>query len=74
MHMEQPFGFGVIGLERLVFERPGGRDAVLVADFVEIALAQAQQRRAIDFGIAADVIVQARMKARPSLPYQVSLA
>ena len=62
--VEQLLGRGVIGLEGLVADRPGGRDAVRVADLVEVALAQAEQGRAIDLGIAPDVAMQARLEGR----------
>src|SRR5207248_5687981 len=40
-----------------VRDRPGGRDAVDVADLPEVALAEAEQDRAVDLGVAADVVV-----------------
>jgi len=42
VNVEQLFGRLVEGLERLVAQRPGGRDAVRVDDLAEIVLAQAQ--------------------------------
>src|SRR6516164_9802867 len=67
-------GLAVIGLEIGIADRPCGRDPAMVPDLAEILLAQAEQRGAVEFGVAADVIMDAGWKARPSLPYQVSCA
>jgi hypothetical protein len=53
----QPFGLGVVGLEVVVGQRPGGRDARVVADLVEVALAQAEEDRAVELGVAADEVL-----------------
>ncbi|MCG3163382.1 MAG: hypothetical protein JMDDDDMK_04779 [Acidobacteria bacterium] len=60
-------GLRVIRLEVFVRERPRGRDAVVMANLAEIFLAQSEQRRAVKFGVAADVIVRVRMQ-RPAIP------
>ena len=62
VHGVQRLGLGVERLERVVLQRPGGGDAMLVLHFVEVALAQAEQGGAIHLGVAADVVVQARME------------
>ncbi len=60
VHVEEPLGFRVIGLEHIVSERPRGREASGMDDLAEIALAKAQQRSAVHFGIAADEVMQCR--------------
>ena len=63
MDVEQRLGRVVIGREVVVLERPRGRDAAGMDDLVEIALAQPEQRRAIDLGIAADIVMERGLKA-----------
>src|SRR6516162_3173482 len=53
----------VIGLEIGIADRPGGRDPPVVPDLAEILLAQAEQRGAVEFGVAADVIMDAGMES-----------
>ena len=48
---------GVPGLEVGVADRPGRGDAVDVLDRVEVALPEPEQDRAVDLGVAADVVV-----------------
>ncbi|WIG57181.1 MAG: hypothetical protein OJF61_002969 [Rhodanobacteraceae bacterium] len=62
VHVEKLFGFVVVGREHVVLQWPLGRDAIGVADFLEVALAQAEQRGAVHLGIAAHEIMQARME------------
>jgi hypothetical protein len=50
-------GLRVPGLEVGVAERPRRRDAVDVLDRTEVALAHPEQHRAVDLGVAADVVV-----------------
>ena len=50
-------GLGVVGLEVGVGDRPRRRDAAVVADLAEVALAQAEQDRAVDLGVAADEVL-----------------
>jgi hypothetical protein len=50
----------VVGLEVGIGERPGGRDAVDVLDLAEITLAETEQDRPVDLGVAADVVVLLR--------------
>src|SRR6516162_6230991 len=66
-------GLAVIGLEIGIANRPGGRDPAMVPDLAEILLAQAEQRSAVEFGVAADVIMDAGLEsstvfAVPGLP------
>src|SRR5262249_57941949 len=73
MDVIEPLGLAVIGLEIVVADRPGGRDPAMVPDLAEILLAQAEQRGAVEFGVAADVIMDAGMEsptvlAVPGLP------
>ncbi len=62
VYMVQCFGLGVVRLELVVDDRPGRRDAVLVPQFAEVALAQAEQRQAVDLRVAPYEVVQARVE------------
>ena len=62
MHLIEMLGLGVIGLERVVADWPGRRDAVEMAQFAEILLAQTIERRAEHLGGAADKIVNLGLK------------
>src|SRR5262249_61106797 len=59
----EPLGLAVIGLEIGILDRPGGRDPAMVPDLAEILLAQAKQRGTVEFGVAADVIMDAGMES-----------
>src|SRR5205823_8296765 len=50
-------------LEIGVRDGPGGRDAVLVLALAEVALPEAEHRRAVELGVAADIVVLPRPKA-----------
>jgi hypothetical protein len=63
----QPLGLGVVGLEDRVAQRPGGRDAAVVADLAEVALPQAEQDRAVELGVAADVVLLVGLELRAVL-------
>ena len=58
----EPLGLGVPGLEVLVGERPGGRDAVSVFKLAEVTGAQAVEGGAIELRRAPYVVVDARLK------------
>ena len=62
VHAVEILGPRIIGLEVIVAERPGRRDPAVVPDLAEILLAQAEQRRAIKFRVAADVVMNAGME------------
>ena len=55
-------GLCVVGLEILVAQWPGRRDAAVVRNLAEVPLTKPQQRRAINLRIAADVILNAGKK------------
>jgi hypothetical protein len=55
-------GLRVVGFEVFVRDRPGGRDAVVVAHDAEILLAEPEQSRAVEFRVAADVVVRVRVQ------------
>ena len=61
--VKQPFRLGIIGLERLIADRPGWRDAAGMNHLAKVALAHPEQRRAIDLGVAADIVMQRRAEA-----------
>ena len=58
----EPLGLVVVGLEVVVGERPGRRDAAVVADLAEVALAEPEEDRAVELRLAADVVVLAGME------------
>ena len=60
----EPLGLGVVGLEVGVGDRPRRRDAAVVRDLAEVALAKAEQDRAVDLGVAADEVLRVRAEAR----------
>src|SRR5271157_2897294 len=62
MHLVEVLGLRVVGLEIVVGDGPCRRNPAMMVQLAEVALAQAKQRRAVEFGIAADVVVGVRMK------------
>ena len=52
----------VVGLQVGVGDRPGRRQAVVVPELAEVALAQAVERGAVHLGRAADEVVDARLE------------
>jgi hypothetical protein len=62
VHVVEMFGFRVIRFQLVVADGPGGRETAVMANLAEIFLTQAEERRAVKFGVAADVIVCMRMK------------
>jgi hypothetical protein len=62
VHTEQPLGLGVVGLELVVADRPGRRDAVLAFEHPEVLAPEARQGGAVDLGAATDDVVDRRMK------------
>src|ERR1700735_5245428 len=57
VHLVQPFGLGVPGLEVVVAQRPRGRQAVGVLDLAEVSRAQPVQRRPVKLGGTADEVM-----------------
>ena len=51
-------GAGVVGARGLVGDRPGRRDAVEVPERFEVPLAEAEQDRPVELGVAAEVVVR----------------
>ena len=62
VHAEELFGLRVIGLEDVIPQRPSWRNAFVMDDLAEVFAAQAEQGSAVNFGVAADAIVQAGME------------
>src|SRR2546430_17489737 len=62
VHLVELLSFRVIGLKLRVADRPSRGDPAVMLDLTKILLAQAEQRRAIHFGIAADPVVDPRME------------
>jgi hypothetical protein len=79
VHEVELLGLGVVRLELVVGDRPRGRHAAVVADLSEVLLAQPEQDRAVELGVAADEVLLVRRERRavlvvPLLAGQVSLA
>ena len=53
----QVLGLGVVRLEVVVADRPGRRQAAVVPDLAEVLGPQAEQRRAVELRVPADVVV-----------------
>ena len=60
VHDVEVLGLGVPGLEVGVVDRPGRGDAAVVPDLAEVLGPQPEQRRAVELGVAADVVVDLR--------------
>jgi len=58
----ESLGLGVVRLEIGVGDRPGGGDAAVVLDLVEVAFTKAQQDAGVDLGVAADEVLGVRAK------------
>ena len=65
--MEQLLGLEVVLVEGIVADRPTRRRPLGMVQHLEILASQPDQRRAVDLGIAADVIVQAGMEGLAAL-------
>jgi hypothetical protein len=57
VHEVELLGLAVVGLELVVADRPGRGDAAVVADLAEVALAQAEQDRAVELRVTADEVL-----------------
>src|SRR4051812_40725954 len=70
VHEVEPFGLRVVRLELGVRDRPGRRDAAVVVDRLEVALAEAEERSPVDLRVAADEVVGlgAERRAVPVVP------
>ena len=62
VHLVQPLGLGVPGLEVVVAQRPGRRQAVGVLELAEVLGPQPVQRGAVQLGGTADEIVHLRLE------------
>ncbi|ACP27040.1 needs to be deleted [Sinorhizobium fredii NGR234] len=62
-HLIEFLRLGVPRLELLVGKRPGGRDAFEVAHLLEVLAAVAGEHRAVEFRVAADIVVVAGVEA-----------
>jgi len=60
--MEELFGAGVEGLHFGVRDGPGWRDAALMLDDAEVLCAHAEHGRAVDLGLATDIVGLLRME------------
>src|SRR6266566_3359911 len=56
------FRFQVVRFEFIVRDGPGRRDSAEMANLAEIFLAKAEERGAVEFGVAPDVVVGVRME------------
>src|SRR5262249_37969382 len=62
MHLIEVLGLRVVRFEIVVRDRPGGRNAAVVAHRTEVLAPQADQRGAVELGVAADAVVGAGME------------
>ena len=62
VHVIHVLGLRVVRLQIVVGDRPGRRDSAMMPDLAEVLLAQTEERRAVELGVAADVIVGVRMQ------------
>ena len=63
VHEEKLLGQIVIGFQVFVTYGPGGRGTALVLERLEVFAAEAWQRGAVNFSIATDVVMHARLEA-----------
>ena len=61
------FGLAVERLEVVIAERPGGGDAVMVLDLLEVTATESWQAGAVHLGVAADPVVDAWLERLPGL-------
>ena len=57
MHMIKPLRLGVIRLYVFVTNRPGGRETAVMANLAKVLFSETKQRRAVEFRVAAHVII-----------------
>src|SRR5262245_12969229 len=55
-------GLAIERLEVLISQRPGRRNSAVMPDLAEVLLAQTEQRCAVKLGVAANVIMDARLE------------
>src|SRR5207249_7047025 len=67
VHLVELLGLGVVALEILVADRPGGGDAAVMADLAEVLLPHPDERRAVELRVPADVVVGAGVEL-PAVP------
>ena len=72
--VKQTLRLVVVRCERGILQRPRGGDAARMLDLVKIALAQPEERRAIDLGVAANIVVERRTEGLARALVQVSAA
>ena len=57
VHEVQVLGLGVVGLEVVVRDGPGRRDAAVVAQLAEVLRSQPEEGRTVELRVATDVVV-----------------
>ena len=62
VHLVELLGLRVVRLELVVGDRPGGRDAVVVAELAEVLRPQPVERGAVELRRAADEVVDLRLE------------
>ena len=62
VHLVELLGLRVVRLQLVVGDRPGRRDAVMVAELSEVLLAEAIERGAVELRRAADEVVHLRLE------------
>src|SRR5207245_2191868 len=67
VHLIKVLRLGVVGFKIFVPDRPSRRETTVMLDLAEILLAEPQQHCPVDFGVPADVVVDAGMENLPVL-------
>ena len=67
VHVIQALGVVVVGLQRVVIDRPRGRDAVHVLDGLEVLASQPVEHAAPELRVAADAIMRVRLELPPAV-------
>ena len=62
VHFVEVLRLGVVGLDLVVADRPGRRDAVVVLELLEVLLPQAVERGAVELRRAAHEVVDLRLE------------
>src|SRR5215813_5696543 len=67
MYLVEIFSLRVVWLQIVIADRPRRRDSAVVAQLAEVFFPQAEERRAVELGVAAYAIICVRMKFFPVL-------
>jgi len=62
VNLIEVFGLRVVRLKVVIGDGPGRGDAAVMTNLIKIPLPEAKERRPVNFGVAADVIVRMRVQ------------